>query len=98
MTQEELIKEIKQLPLDQQKEIAEKIRADVAQPPPLEKRKGITSRLGERTSGAANTLTSGNGKSALSQTLYGILQFENGPPTDQEVKDMLADYLIKKYY
>ncbi|MFY9619040.1 MAG: hypothetical protein WAM70_07170 [Pyrinomonadaceae bacterium] len=33
---------------------------------------------------------------SLSKTLYGILQFESGAPTDDELKDMLADYLLKK--
>ena len=33
----------------------------------------------------------------LSQRLHGILKFDGAPPNDEEVKDMIADYLIRKY-
>ncbi len=33
----------------------------------------------------------------LSQRLYGILKFNGDPPNDEEVKDMISDYLIRKY-
>jgi len=33
----------------------------------------------------------------LSQRLYGILKFEGEPPTDAEIKDARADYLMEKY-
>jgi hypothetical protein len=33
----------------------------------------------------------------LSQRLYGILTFDGDPPKDEEVKDMISDYLIRKY-
>lgn len=34
---------------------------------------------------------------SLSQRLYGILKFDGGPPTDEELKDHYADYLTEKY-
>ena len=34
---------------------------------------------------------------SISQRLYGILQFDGEPPNDEEVKDLIADYLIRKY-
>jgi hypothetical protein len=33
----------------------------------------------------------------ISQRLYGILKFDGDPPTDEEVKDVYADYLTEKY-
>lgn len=102
MTQEELIKEIRQLPLEQQERILHAITTSVRdQAPPREKRSGIASRLRgiakPDIDPARNAPTSGNG-SSLSQMLYGILQFEGAPPNDGEVNDMIADYLLKKYY
>ena len=102
MTQEELIKEIKQLPLDRQREVLDVILREVrekTQPP--KDRTSISSSL----RGIAKTHNSSDsqpeefrdGNSSISQRLYGILKFENGPPTDDEVKDMIADYLLEKY-
>jgi hypothetical protein len=34
---------------------------------------------------------------SLSQRLYGILKFNGDPPNDEEVKDLIADYLVRKY-
>ncbi len=33
----------------------------------------------------------------LSERLRGVLTFEGGSPTDDEVKDMITDYLVEKY-
>jgi len=33
----------------------------------------------------------------ISRRLYGILKFDGDPPTDEEVKDAYADYLLEKY-
>ncbi len=103
MTQEELIKEIKQLPLDRQKEIVDVITRNVRERThPLEDRLGIVSRL----RGIAKPEDSGrdtqaevarDGHLSISQRLYGILEFEGGPPTDAEVKDMIANHLLEKY-
>jgi hypothetical protein len=104
MTQEELIREIKQLPLERQREILDAISRDVweATSPP-EDRAAIFERLQgigkpDRSAHVPQVSNAENGRVAISQRLYGILQFEGGPPTDEEVKDMIADYLLKKYY
>ena len=86
MTHEELITKIKQLPLDQQKQVLKAISLNIEQ----------TANLNEREH--AEKKREENGGTAISQQLYGILQFDGGPPTDEEVKDMIADYLLKKYY
>jgi len=33
----------------------------------------------------------------LAARLRGVLEFEGSPPTDEEVKIMIADYLVEKY-
>ena len=85
MTHEELITKIKQLPLDQQKQVLKAISLNIEQTATLDRERAENKR-------------EENGGMAISQQLYGILQFEGGPRTDDEVKDMIADYLLKKYY
>jgi len=43
------------------------------------------------------SLDSEGSTARLSQRLYGILKFDGEPPNDEEVKDLIADYLIRKY-
>ena len=85
MTHEELITKIKQLPLDQQKQVLKAISLNIKQTATLDQKRAENKR-------------EENGGTAISQQLYGILRFDGGPPTDEEVKDMIADYLLKKYY
>ena len=89
MTQEELIKEIRQLQPDRQREILDAITRNVREQTELAKPGGFTSQAVQ---------DSEEDNLPLSQRLYGILEFEGGPPTDNQVKDMIADYLLKKHY
>ncbi len=89
MRQEELIKEIKQLHLNRQREILDAISRNVREQMGLSKPDSPSSHTVRESE--ENNLP-------LSQRLYGILEFEGGPPNDEEVKDMIADYLLKKYY
>jgi hypothetical protein len=104
MTKEELIKEIELLPLERQKEILDALSRRVRENAALsEDRATILHRLQgiAKPDGPADremVPDAGNGHRQLSQRLYGILQFEGGPPSDEEVKEMIADYLLKKYY
>ena len=102
MTHEELIKTIKQLSVEDRiavRDVISKSIADEAEPPKT--RTSIADKLSGITKPdaltAGHTAGEANGHS-LSQQLYGILEFEGGPPADDEVKDMIADYLLKKYY
>jgi len=102
MTHEELIKTIKQLSVEDRitvRDVISKSIADEAEPP--QTRTSIANQLSgltnPSTQSAGHTAGEGNGHS-LSQKLYGILEFEGGPPTDNEVKELIADYLLKKYY
>ena len=93
----ELIKTISQLPVEDRLALRDEISKSIH-------RTGSDSDLEERvrnepdfSSNQGIPKGSGNG-SSLSHILYGILKFEAGPPTDEEVEDMIADYLFKKYY
>src|SRR5436309_313065 len=103
MTQEELIKEIKQLPLDRQREVLDVILREVREKtqPPKDRTPSVSSLQGiaktDNSPSDAQAEEFRDGHSSISQRLYGILKFENGPPTDDEVKDMIADYLLEKY-
>ena len=100
MTHEELIREILQLPLEQRKELLEAVARSVNEETRRQKRSvGAVRRL----RGIAKVVdqsakqTSGEDGVSLSQRLYGILKFDGAPPTDEELKDLYADYLMEKY-
>jgi len=102
MTHEELIKTIKQLSVEDRiavRDVISKSIADEAHSPHT--RSSVADELSGITKpdapSAGQTAGEANGHS-LSQQLYGILEFEGAPPADDEVKDMIADYLLKKYY
>jgi hypothetical protein len=81
MTKEELLEEIRRLPLKQRVEILAALSENI--------------RKEERG-------TEGEGydkqeKLAALERLRGLLKFESGPATDEQVKDMITDYLTEKY-
>jgi len=51
----------------------------------------------ELVSTANNVESEGQADMCLSQRLYGILKFDGEPPSDDEIKDSRADYLMEKY-
>lgn len=81
MKQEELIQEICRLPLRQRVEILAAVLESV--------------RNEERSTEAA--AHNSQERLAALERLRGLLKFEGGPPTDEEVKDMISDYLVEKY-
>jgi hypothetical protein len=74
MTQEQLIDEIRRLPIERRVELLELISRTV--------REEMSPR-GERGS--------------LSEQLRGIAKFDGEPPTDEELREMRAEYLTEKY-
>src|SRR5437660_732057 len=104
MRREELIKEIRQLPAEDREALLEVITQIVQEDAPIrkprapfvEQLRGIAKPNSPSHTSAGRENANG-GHLSLSQRIYGILEFENGPPTDKEVKDMIADYLIEKY-
>ena len=102
MTHEELVKTIKQLSVEDRITVRDAISKSIAnEAEPPKTRTSLGNPLSGLTkpdaSSARRPAGEANGHS-LSQQLYGILEFEGGPPTDDEVKDIIADYLSKKYY
>lgn len=102
MTQEELIKEIKELPPEDKKALLDVIlqivrdeaRPSIPRKSAVDKRYGIAKpEFGTRD----ESRDSQKEGLSLSQRLYGILKFDGEPPNDEEVKDMIADYLTRKY-
>jgi hypothetical protein len=104
MRREELIKEIRQLPPEDREALLEVITQIVQEEAPIrkprvpfvEQLRGIAKPDSPSQTSAGREDTA-DGHLSLSQRLYGILEFENGPPTDEEVKEVIADYLIEKY-
>jgi hypothetical protein len=79
--QEELIQEICRFPLKQRVEIVQAV---------LESVRNEEQGAGAEVHNAAEKLVA-------HERLKGLLKFEGGAPTDEEVKDMITDYLIEKY-
>lgn len=102
MTQEELIKEIEQLPPEDKRALLDVIlqivrdetRPSVTRKSVVEQLRGIAKPDFETRDESQDSQKE---RLSLSQRLYGILKFEGGPPNDEEVKDLIADYLIRKY-
>jgi hypothetical protein len=100
MTQEELMREIMQLPLERRRELLKEISRSVNEEArPQERRASAASRLRgmAKVDDQSAKQTSGEDDVSLSQRLYGILKFDGDPPTDEELKDLYADYLMEKY-
>lgn len=104
MTREEIVKQIVQLPVAEREAMVEEIRRSIREEvQPLETRVSIVDQLhgiakpDGPTHSSAGREDPPDGHLSLSQRLYGILEFENGPPTDAKVKDMIADHLLEKY-
>ena len=88
MTQEELIKEIHQLPLDKRKALLRAIERSVQdeqqsaeEPRSIDDQDQLS--IDERL--------------AVVQRLFGILKRDGKAPTDEELKEEYANYLAEKY-
>ena len=83
MTHKELLNTIKQLPMKQRIELLE----------------ALSRSLEEERAPAERTESQDPqpGTVRLSQRLYGLLKFDGEPPTDKEVGEIRADYLLEKY-
>jgi hypothetical protein len=93
MTERQILEEIKQLPVGKRvalieaisRSVREDLRSEEAPPSSDESADGNLSREAERDD------------IPLSQSLRGIIKFDGNPPSDEEVKDIIADYLLEKY-
>jgi len=94
MTHEQLIEEVKRLPLAQRLELLEAVSRSLREELEPSKADQIAT---PRETTQVETQDSEHSTIPLSQRLRGILKFDGDPPTDEEVKDAYADYLLEKY-
>lgn len=92
MTHEELLKEIMQLPVEQKVELLERIsrslREDLATSGEIH--------LGEGSLETDDQSERERRVGAVGR-LRGVLKTADPPPSDEELKDMRAEYLLEKY-
>ena len=81
MTEEDILKEINRLPPKQRVEIAHAVLENVR----------------HEEQGTFGEVHDPQEKLVGIERLRGLLKFEGGPPTDEQVKDMITDYLVEKY-
>jgi hypothetical protein len=99
MTHEQLLDEIKQLLPEQKKALLDEIFRIVRE----ESRPSAPSafagqEIDKPEFGARDEFQNSQKLGlSLSQRLYGILKFNGDPPNDEDVKDLIADYLVRKY-
>lgn len=89
MTREELIEEIRQLPPSERIALVEEVSRTL--------RDGGHSPSTANGSKSEAAVPSVEERMSVVGRLYGILKTDGPPPTDEEIKDQITDYLIKKY-
>ena len=94
MTQQQFIEEVKRLSVAERIALMEVISRSLRED--FEARGGAAVDLRTAPEQVAGR-DCGRDNVPLSRRLYGIIEFDGGPPTDEEVKDMYADYLSEKY-
>ncbi len=94
MTREQLIKEIRQLPLEQKIDLLEAISRSVREEMEAN---GVDAAISGKEIPAADVQNERERRVAAVQRLRGIIKFEGDPPTDEELKDEYANYLMEKY-
>jgi len=94
MTQQQFIEEIKRLPVVERVALIEEISRGLREE--LEFHKGSLSSVPSESE-EAKAQDAERERVPISQRLYGILEFDGDPPTDEEVKNAYADYLLEKY-
>jgi hypothetical protein len=94
MTQQQFVEAIKRLPVADRIALIEAIMRSVREDLELHGRDGSV--INSQSNQTA-TQSSGEARTTLSQRLYGILKFDGPPPSDEELKDHYADYLMEKY-
>jgi hypothetical protein len=94
MTQQQFIEEIKRLSIEERIALIEAISRSLRED--LENPNGDEATLGRETL-EADVQSETELKLAAVHRLQGIIKFDGDPPTDEELKDIYADYVIEKY-
>jgi hypothetical protein len=87
MTREELVNEIRQLPLTEREAVVEEISRSIREEI---QENGSGKEPGDQTSRTEQKL-------AAVQRLRGMLKTDGNPPTDEEIKEEYVSYLAEKY-
>jgi hypothetical protein len=88
MTEQQFLEEIRRLPVAERVALIEAISRSV--------REDLGS--GEaRPSSGGSARESERDDMPLSQRLLGVIKFDGGPPSDEEIKEMIAEHLLEKY-
>jgi len=94
MTQQQFVEEIKRLSVAERIALIEAITRSLRED--LEANGGnAANSVGENPE--TNVQIERERKISAVQRLRGIIKFDGEPPTDEEVKDICADYLMEKY-
>jgi hypothetical protein len=94
MTEQQFLEEIKQLSIAERIALIEAISRSLRED--LETTGGDAS-VSTEESPATSVRNERERKMAAVKRLRGIIKFDGEPPTDEEMKDAYADYLIEKY-
>ena len=93
MTRQQIIDEIKQLSVAERVALIEVISRGLREE--LDNGGGGSSAAPREPGGGE--AGGGPGEVSLSRQLYGALKFDGPPPTDDEVRDIIAEHLSEKY-
>ena len=94
MTEQQFLEEIKQLSITERIALIEAISRSLREELEI---KGGDASVSTGESSEAYSRNERERKMAAVERLRGIIKFEDGPPTDEEVKNAYADHLIEKY-
>ena len=92
MTRQQIIEEVKRLSVAERVALIEAISRGL-----LEELDGGRADLAVAARGPDAVTAAGPGEASLARQLYGALRFDGPPPTDEEVKGIVAEYLSEKY-
>jgi hypothetical protein len=93
MTQQQIIEAINQLSVAERIALIEALLRGLRE----EMGSGGAGPAGARETEAVEAGGNGSGEVSLARQLYGALKFDGPPPTDEEVRDIIAEYLSEKY-
>lgn len=92
MSGQQLIEEIRRLPIAERIALMDAISRGVQEDLERDAEASRATGLSE-----SSPTQSASTRMPLSQRLRGIVKFDGAPPNDEEMKDMIADYLTEKY-
>lgn len=93
MTRQQIIEEIKRLSVAERVALIETISRGLR-----EEMGGSRLEHGDDPGGSESVgAVGGAAEASLARELYGALRFDGPPPTDEEVKEIISEYLSEKY-